>query len=115
MTTTLAADADNDLFLDGTGVLATRSGLRAVLQVCEHAAKTLRGEMVFATDQGIPYFTTVWGGSPNRPQFEAALRRALLAVPDVLDIVELETQSSGNVLSYRVTIKTIYGVGAFNA
>lgn len=115
MTTTLAADASNDLFINGAGVLATRSGLLAVLQVCEHAAKTLRGEMLFAVDQGLPYFTTVWGGSPNRPQFEAALRRALLAVPDVLDIVELETQAANNVLSYRVTIKTIFGVGAFNA
>lgn len=115
MTTTLAADASNDLFVNGSGVLATRTGLQAVLQVCEHAAKTVRGEMLFAVDQGLPYFTTAWAGSPNRPQFEAALRRALLAVPDVLDIVELETEAANNTLSYRVTIKTIYGVGAFNA
>lgn len=114
MTTTLAADGNNDLFVGPGGSLAVASGINAVLQVCANAAKTLRGEMIYAVDQGIPYFTVVWNGTPNRVQFEAFLRRALLAVAGVEDVVALTSRVSGGVLSYDVTVKTSFGIGSFN-
>lgn len=114
MTTVLAADTNNDLFIGDDGALATRSGLAAVLQACEQAAKTQLGEMIYATGEGIPNFSTVWNGSPNRSQFEAFVRRTLLAVPDVVEVQELSTAVSNHVLSYSATIKTIYGLGAVN-
>lgn len=114
MTTVFAADAGNDLFVGEDGNLVIRTGLEAVLQACEHAAKTIQGEMIYATDQGLPYFETAWTGAPNRLQFEAYLRRALLAVEGVTDINELQTRVADNVLSYRVVLVTIYGIGAVN-
>lgn len=115
MTLVVAVDSNNDIFVGPDGSLATAAGLLAVLQACEHAAKTQAGEMVYAVDQGLPNFATIWNGSPQRSQFEAFLRRALLAVPDVLEVRELNTEVSGGVLSYRAVIKTIYGTGAVNA
>lgn len=114
MSTSLAVDANNDLFIGTGGALAVVSGLASTLQACEHAARTLQGEMIYAVDQGIPYFAVAWNGSPNRVQFEAFLRRALLAVAGVSEVTALSSRAEGGTLSYSATIQTIYGVGAIS-
>lgn len=114
MTFTLATDENNDLFVGQDAALATRSGLLAVLQTCEHAAKTQLAEMIYAVEDGIPNFTIAWNGAPNLAQYEAYMRRALLAVVDVLEISEFVIVAAGDVLSYRATIQTTYGVGVLN-
>jgi len=114
MTITLAVDDLNDLFIGGDGALAVVSELEATLQACEHAAKTQLSEMIYAVDAGIPNFATVWNGSPNKSQFEAYLRRTLLAVENVTEVPELSTVIANHVLSYRAVIKTIFGTGVIN-
>lgn len=114
MTVTIATDSINDIYVGADGNLALASGLQAALQDAEHAAKTLRGEMVLAVDQGIPYFQVVWSGVPNVSAFEAAMRQALLAVPDVLEVVSLSTVRLGATLAYEAVIRTIYGIGSIN-
>lgn len=114
MTVSLAVDENNDLYTGADGSLATCIALQAVLQNCEHAVKTQLGEMIYAVDAGVPNFTTVWNGSPNKTQFEAFLRRTILAVQDVTEIQELSSAASNHVMSYRAVIKTIYGLGAIN-
>lgn len=115
MSQVFAVDANNDLFIASDGNLARASGLAAVLQAAEHAAKTLLSEMMYATDQGIPAFETVWSGSPKLAQFEAYMRRALLAVENVTDVTALTAATSGDALSYAATIHTTYGAGTINA
>lgn len=114
MTITLAVDSLNDLFIGGDGALAMVSDLEATLQACEHAAKTQLAEMIYAVDAGVPNFATVWNGSPNRSQFEAFMRRTLLAVQNVTEVSELSTSVANHVLSYRAVIKTIFGTGVIN-
>jgi hypothetical protein len=114
MTRVFTVDSNNDLIIAGDGNLAISSDLAATLQACEHAAKAQLSEMVLAVDEGIPNFQTVWTGAPSVIQFEAYLRRSLLAVVGVLDIVELTTVVANNILSYNVTIATIYGEGVIN-
>lgn len=115
MSLTLAVNARNDLFLGGDGNLATATDLAATMQACAHAAKTLLAEMVYAADEGIPYFDVVWSGSPNLVQFEAFLRRALLAVDGVQLLAGLDVaRAGGNVLTYNATIQTIYGTASLN-
>lgn len=114
MTRVLAVTAKNDLYIGPDGSLATATALEAVLQACQQAAQTQLGELIYATDQGVPNFAAVWGGSPKVAQFEAFLRRTLLAVPDVVGILALDTTVSQNRLSYRVEIQTIYGPGVIN-
>lgn len=110
----LAVNAKNDLYLSATGDLATADGLTAVMQAAAQAAKTQLGEMIYATDQGLPNFAAVWNGSPNLSQFEAYLRRALLAVTDVTGIESLDVTIAAGVVSYRAVIRTIYGLGVVN-
>lgn len=114
MTQTFAADANNDLFLGKNGNLAIVSGLEAVLQNCAHLAKSLLGEMVLETDQGLPYRETLWTGAHNVAQFEAALRAGLLGVDGVSEITSLNINQVGNTLKYAADIVTIYGAGSVN-
>jgi len=114
MVQTLAVNENNDLYLDSNGNIAKAEDLQAVLQLCDHAAKTVRGELVLDTTSGIPYFTAAWGGVPSIPKFEAALREALLRVQGVVEVSSLITDISGDVLSYSAVIRTIYGGGAIN-
>jgi len=111
---TFAVNASNDLYIDGSGNLAIFYNRDAVLQNCEHVAKAQLGEMVLDTDQGIPYFQTVWNGVPNLPQFQAALRRAFLGVADVVEVVSLIVSQVDDGLGYTAIIRTIYGTGAIN-
>jgi hypothetical protein len=114
MSLSLAVNARNDLTLSSDGNLSLSSELDATMQACAHAARTLLGEMIYATDQGIPNFQVVWSGAPNVPQFEAYLRRQLLAVEGVEQILSIDVAVSDNVLSYRAVIQTIYGTGSLN-
>jgi hypothetical protein len=114
MTQTIAVDKNNDMYIDANGNLAIVFGLQATLQACAQAAKAQLGEMVLATDQGIPYFQQVWIGVPNLQQFEAALRSAFLGVSGVIEVVSLSLSQTSNTLSYTAVIRTIYGAGAIN-
>lgn len=114
MTRIFAIDSNNDLYLNNQGNLAINTDLQAVLQNCEHAAKAQMGEMIYAFDSGVPNFALIWNGSPNIPQFQAALRDTLLAVTGVLEVDSLVVNVANNVLSYSAIIRTIYGEGALN-
>lgn len=101
---------NNDLFIEG-GVLKVVLDLRAVLEICEHCAKAVLGEMIFEPTKGMPYFETVWVGNPTTAPFEAAFRSRILAVPGVSEIEELTTGQSDDKMIYTARIRTIYGTG----
>lgn len=114
MTQTFATDEKNDLFIGKDGGLSVASGIVAVENIAAQVAKTLLGEMILATDQGLPYFEAVWTGSPNLPQFEAAFRAAILAVDGVTGITSLTLQQVGDRLTYAAEIETVFGAGSVN-
>lgn len=114
MSLVFAVDANNDLYLGPDGNIARASALAAVTQAAQQAAQTQLGEMIYATDEGVPYFGTVWQGKPNRAQFEAFLRRTLLRVVDVLEVQSLSTSVQNNALTYRAVIRTTFGTGLIN-
>lgn len=130
MVQTLACNVNNnipgvdpfDIYLDANGGLATASGQQYALEACVQAANTLLGECVLNTDIGIPYFQSVWTGSPNIQLFESKLRAAFLGIGGgkiVTEIVSLTTSLQKDVLTYQAIIKTIYGAstltGVINA
>jgi len=114
MAITFAVDDNNDLYIGDDGRLVLVRGLQAVLQACAQAAKTLLGEMILQTNKGLPNFETIWNGTPNIPQWEAALRKTILAVVDVTGISRLTTSVTNNTLSYAIEIQTVYGIGEIN-
>lgn len=113
MTRCFARDDNNDLFITG-GSLSIVTGIEAVLQICEHAAKAILGEMVFEQQKGMPYFETVWVGNPSTAAFEAAFRTRIAEIDGVTGIEELTTGQSGDSMQYSATIVTVYGTGTIN-
>lgn len=114
MTLSLAVNSRNDLTVGADGKLSMSKDLPAIMQAAQHAAQTLLGEMIYAADQGMPQFEVVWSGAPNVAQFEAYLRRTLLAVDGVQQIAQLTTTVNANALSYRVVIQTVFGTAVLN-
>ena len=115
MSTIVAFAADpitNDMYLDDFGNIALVYDLEAVLQGCRQAALTQLGEIVLATNQGIPYQTAIWVGVPNIAAYEAALRTAWLSLTGVVSIIQLTTVFVSPTLSYSATINTIFGSGS---
>jgi len=115
MAQTFSVNADNDIYLDKSGNLAIAFDLQAVLQDCSQVAKAQLGEMVLNTDQGIPYFTTVFIGVPNLEQTQAAFRAAWLAVAGVIEVISLVLTQQSNTLLYTAIIRTTEGIGELNA
>ena len=114
MSITLAVNDKNDLFMDKSGNLAQVRDIEACKEDAQQAAQTQLGEMQYHVDRGIPNFTVLWNGHPSVAQFEAALRRELMKVTDVLDVPELSTRLAGDRVVYAVTIKTTFGTVAIN-
>lgn len=114
MVKVFASNENNDLYIASDGNLAIKTALEGVIQACEHAVKAQLGEMILAIDQGVPNFQTVWNGSPNLPQFEAYVRKAITGVAGVIEVKELQSDVVENVLVYSATIRTIYGEALVN-
>ena len=114
MTRTIAVDDLNDIYVGPDGNLAIVTDLEATMQAVQQAAQTQLGEMEYAVDQGIPNFDTVWSGAPNISQFEAYLRRAIIAVDHVTGIRDLTISAAGGAVSYTAIIDTDFGSGALN-
>lgn len=113
MTVTFLTDGNNDLQMN-TGTLRIVSGLEAVLLICRHCALAILGEMIFAKQNGMPYFETVWNGSPATAPFEAAFRARIAQIDGVESIEELVTEQVGDRMQYSALIRTIYGTGTLN-
>ena len=107
-------DDDNDFVTLPNGNLAMVQNRDAVAQEAKHFAATARAEMIHAYDEGIPFLREAFSKQPNLAQFEASLRRRLLATPDVTGIVSLDTQIEGETLKYTATLQTTYGTVTIN-
>lgn len=107
-----ASDSNNDLFIANDGNLAIRQDIDAVMQAAQQSAQAQLGEMVYAVDEGVPNFQTVWRSSTNIAQFEAFLRRAILKVEGVSKIESLDVVVRDSALFYTAEILTIYGRGS---
>ena len=110
---TLTVDSNNDLVIKNNN-LSISSDIEAVLFVCEHAVKAQYGEMIYAIERGIPYNLLAWDRQPNLIQLEAFIRRAILAVPEVISIINFDITASNHLINYSVTINTTYGIGTLD-
>lgn len=114
MSKVLAANSDNDIYLDPQGNIAIRTGLEAVMQSCENAAKAQLKEMVLAYNQGVANFQTIWTNAANVAQYEAYVRRAIKAVAGVTEVNDLTVTVADHIVKYSATISTVYGSAVLN-
>lgn len=116
MTTVLAVNSDNDLYVDNTNNLAmffgntsTPHGLEAVAQACKTTSLAQLREMVLFTTQGMPALQSIFNSNPNFAVYRAALVAAMRQVPGVLSVQSIVFTKTGNVLNYSAEIQSIYG------
>lgn len=110
---TFHAGENRDITVQG-GKITMDSGIYAVMQSCDDAMRTVRGECPLNPTLGMPNFENIWSGTPNLAQFETAARVRLLDVPNVTAIQSFTASVSQNVLSYTVVIETAFGTGTLN-
>lgn len=110
---TLGTNDTNSIYADQTGSLVVLSGAVALAQTLGQISRTRRGEMVFATDKGIPYWDTVFQ-TKDILMFEAAMRAEFMKHPEVNRINSFVVTISGEELAYVSEIDTIYGVVKVN-
>lgn len=106
---TFKSDETNDLTLASDGNLATVSEIDAFAQSARQYMQARLGEMVHNADQGIPFGTVLWGGTPSIAQFEAAGRARLMQVPNALAVVAFTARLVSDVITYNAVIKTPWG------
>lgn len=111
---TFSVNSNNDLFIKSSGILSISESESAVMQNCQTAVQVMLNEMVFAYDEGMPNFQTIWNSSPNLAQFESAFRTTVQNVTGVLGVSDFSASVQDNTLVYSATIKTIYGEAALN-
>lgn len=102
---TFSITNNNDIYLGIDGNLSMAQDLGGVEAVCRNHAQTILGEMMHATDMGVPYFF----GSASLAQIRASLRRRLLQVDGVTAIDRLDVLVDGDAIKYTADIRTIYG------
>jgi hypothetical protein len=114
-TLSFATDENNDLYLDENNNIALATDENAVAQDCEHAIKTVLGELVLNINVGVPYFQVAFNGAPNINQFAAAIRAAIISAnPGVVQVVSLDISQIEDTLKYTTQIETIYGMVFLN-
>ena len=111
MTKTFSQDSSGNMIISG-GKIQLSSGIDAVLINCERIMKTRKNEMIYAFDRGVDYLNYVFSSSPNIVKFEFSARKEILSVEGVKSIESFSASVSRGVLSYSVTIKTVFGVGS---
>ena len=109
MTTVIAIDANNDLYLDSSNNIAVATGQEAIRQACLTACQTQLGECVLEIGRGLPNFQLIWVGSPNYSAWQSYLVSTLLSVDGVISVKEVTINHQGNVLIYTATIETQFG------
>ncbi|MCD1124802.1 hypothetical protein LPW36_01925 [Jinshanibacter sp. LJY008] len=114
MTTTLSVNSNNDIFIANNGRLAISNDLAAVMTIAEQAVKAQAGEMIYATDKGMPTLSLIWTGTPNLQMYEGYLRSTLMSVKGVSKVLSVSMGIQDGTLSYSAQIETIYGSEILN-
>ena len=82
-----ALDADGDLDIVVATGLRFVSGLEGVEQLCRIAVQTFKGEWFADLDLGVDWFGLILGKPFNENTIRSELRRVLLTVPNVTDVL----------------------------
>lgn len=106
---TLATNGNFDIHLDSTGNLAVVTGLQAVIQTCEHVARTKLTELPYAQSRGIPFFDIALGSDPDVSLYDLYLRKVYMTVPGVTGVGSINFWRDGDSLNYSAEIRTTYG------
>lgn len=88
----LTADGDLDIT---AGALTLVTGADAIAQQIKIALRLFKGEWFLSPTEGMPYFDKIFQKGVRPAAVESIFRRALLAIPGVLEVLFLELELDG--------------------
>lgn len=105
--TSIATNANNDIYVDSGGNLALVVGIDAVKQDCEHALKAQFGEMFLTPIAGMPTLQDIWLNQ-NLIKWEAVARQTLQNTNGVVRVISFNMSLQSDTFVYTTQILTIY-------
>ena len=110
---TFATDSStNDMFLDGTHNIATKSDADAILNVVQNALRTLKAEIQLDLTVGVPYFETILQiQSPDVSVWEGYMIQEAEKINGVIRVNYMRSKIENNILTYEMELLTEYGTG----
>lgn len=111
---TIAKDANCDLYIDSNGRLAMVHGKDAYAQIINAKMRTVLGEMQLAMQNGIPYFQTVFSDKSMLPIWQDEVEKMLRSIPFVKNISSFDCNYDNDVLKYTAEIETDSGMVEIN-
>lgn len=103
-----------DLFVDEFGNIGMASDIEALNFITINVSRSVRGEMIYNQDRGIPYFSTLFSSPANVPLWEYYVKEEIKKVPGVEDVTDFETRLTGDTIEYTMTINTLSGALTVN-
>lgn len=102
-------DDTADLFLDKFGNLAMADDINALSYIVLNVVRTVRGELIYDGEIGVPYFTTIFASPPNLSLWSYYVKEAALSVPGVSAVDSFVYENNGGEISYEMVVKTNIG------
>lgn len=116
MTTVVAINSNNDIYMDSANNLAmhfgnksSAAGKQAVFNACQTASLAQLREMVLFTTQGMPARQSVFNSNPNLAVYQASLVAAIQQIPGVISVRSIIFTKTESVLNYVAEIQSQYG------
>lgn len=106
---TLGIDNKNDIYINSNGNIVLKHDIEAMADIYVNKCQTNRGELVYNTDKGIQYFSTVFC-SPIYPDiFQNQLINELSDTKETIAVSNYNQEIKDGILSYTVDCHTTYG------
>ncbi len=107
---TIARSANNDMFLYA-GQLAMCDGKIAYAQIIESAVLTVKGELQFDIEQGIPYFDTIFRSAKRAALWKAYVIDRVKQFSFVTSVTsfEYDIDYKNHVINYTMRVNTDKG------
>lgn len=106
---TFETNFSNDFVVAPDGNLSIVGGAEAIADVAKHFGYTARDEQIFDRTNGVPFWSSVFGGQASVQQFEAAIRRRLSQSPEVVRVENLVVSIQGDIMKYTADLVTPSG------
>lgn len=109
MITTATSKINNDIYLGDDGNLQMFEDINAIENIARNVVRTFLGELPYNQQKGIPYLQTIFASRPLIPVWQSYMVDALQAIQGVTRVLNFNLTSEENMLSYNLTLQTIYG------
>lgn len=98
----------NDIFCTGR-TFSTVENKYALAKISEQVVKTVKGELQFKTDRGIPYFQTIWNGAGSRKAWADFMVSAIEGIDGIEKVLSFNYAVRNRVVYYTALIRTVFG------